>query len=175
MTEKPNSLWAEEIAKLCEEYEIDTTEFPMKKEPLNQLINNKSIINIIDKMNEESTQKSKKEHWIKRKDNIKPGVRQEYMCRLGRKQCGAIIRVRSSMMVTKTNMPGKFNNRNCRMCKRDMEETQEHILQHCEDIRKTTQQIQNYEDIFKEEDIENLKKAANIIIKITETVEDRPQ
>ena len=61
------------------------------------------------------------------------------------------------------------------MCKRDMEETQEHILQHCEGISKTTQQIQNYEDIFKEEDIENLKMAANIIIKINEKVEEKLQ
>ncbi len=175
VTENPNSLWTEEIAKLCEEYEIDKTEFPMKKEPLNQLINNKNINNTTDKINEESTQKSKIEHWIKRKDNIKPGVRPEYMNRLGRKQCSAIIRVRSSMMVTKTNMPGKFNDKNCRMCKRDVQETQEHILQQCEEISKITQQIQNYEDIFKEEDIENLKTAANIIIKITEKVEERLQ
>ena len=32
-----------------------------------------------------------------------------------------IIRVSSSMMVTKTNMPGKSNDRNCRMCKKDLE------------------------------------------------------
>ena len=74
---------------------------------------------------------------------MKPGARPEYMTRLGRKQCSAIIRVRSSMMVTKTNMPGKFNDRNCRMCKKDVEETQEHILQHYEEIIRTTQQIQN--------------------------------
>ena len=126
-------------------------------------------------MNEERTQKSKIEHWIMRKDKIKPGERPEYMNRLGRKQCSAIITARSSMMVTKTNMPGKFNDRNCRVCIKDVEETQEHMLQQCEDIRRTTQQIENYEDICKENDVEKLKKAANIIIKITETMEDRLQ
>ena len=40
---------------------------------------------------------------------------------------------------------------------------------------RITQQIQYYEDVFKEDDVENLKKAANIIIKIIKILEDRLQ
>ena len=35
--------------------------------------------------------------------------------------------------------------------------------------------VDDYEDIFKEDDVENFKKAANIIIKITEIMEGRQQ
>ena len=113
VTGKPNSVWNEEMGKLIEEYELYRTEFPTNKDLLNQHIDKKNTENATDRMNEERTQKMKIENWMTRKDTTKPGERPEYLNRLRRKQCSAIARIRSSIMVTKTNMPGKFSDKNC--------------------------------------------------------------
>ena len=54
----------------------------------------------------------------------------------------------------------------CRFCKKETE-TQEHILQTCPEIRERCGQTIEYKEIF-QEDVEELKKAANFIIKTTE-------
>ena len=54
----------------------------------------------------------------------------------------------------------------CRFCKKETE-TQEHILQTCPAIRERCGQTIEYKEIF-QENVEELKKAANFIIKITE-------
>ncbi len=79
------------------------------------------------------------------------------------------------MMPTKTNMQGNFTDKNCRMCKKPIEETQQHILQECEEISRITNQVENYSDIFQDGNVDSLRQAANIIIKIREVMETRLQ
>ena len=90
------------------------------------------------------------------------------MDKLNRKQCNAILRVRASMLMTKSNYK-KIHETNllCRFCKKS-EETQEHILQDCPKIDRTMGKIE-YNKIF-EDEIGPLKEIAESIIKIEETL-----
>ena len=47
--------------------------------------------------------RNKDYHWRERKGEIKVGTRQKYMDKLNRKQCNAILRARSSMLMVKEN------------------------------------------------------------------------
>ncbi len=170
-----NSQWTEQIKTIEEEYGVDITNNQITKPIMNHHINKENIEKFQKHIDEERKNKSKIEHWITRKNDTKPGKRPEYMNRLGRKQCSAIIRVRSRMMPTKTNMQGNFTDKNCRMCKKPIEETQQHILQECEEIGRLTNQVENYNDIFQDGNVDSLRQAANIIIKIREIMETRLQ
>ncbi len=79
------------------------------------------------------------------------------------------------MMPTKTNMQRNFTDKNCRLCKNPGEESQQHILQECEEIGRITNQVENYNDIFQDGNVDSLKQAANIIIKLREEMETRIQ
>ena len=93
------------------------------------------------------------------------------MNRLGRKQCSAIVRVRSRMMPTKENNQGSYQDEQCRVCKTGAIETQAHILEECEEMKKLTGSCIRYTDIFIDEDIEKLKTAANQVNRVLEELE----
>ena len=106
----------------------------------------------------------------KEKKEIKVGTRPTYMDKLNRKQCNAILRARSSMLMVKENYKKQYeSNLLCRFCD-NYNETQEHILQDCTKIKRSKEKI-IYSKIF-EEDTEPLREIANEIIKIEECLKE---
>ena len=119
---------------------------------------------ILEEIENEAEHKSKIKHWRERKVDLKIGIRPDYMNKLTRKQCNAIIKTRASMLSVKTNHK-KSNGPNlaCRFCS-ETEETQEHILQTCQKVGKRATKLK-YEDIFKE-DVGKLKEISEEIIRV---------
>ena len=76
------------------------------------------------------------------------------------------------MLPTKTNMQGSYRDKNCRICKEEIEETQKHVLQECTEIGKKTEQMVQYEKIFRDSEVQEMKKQAEIIMKISELLID---
>ena len=104
---------------------------------------------------------------------IKVGKRPEYMEKLTRKQCNAIIKTRASMLPVKNNFKkGSKTDNQCRFCKM-VKETQEHIIQECPKMTSRRGMSITYNDIFRD-DVEKLREAANVIIAIEETVRKAP-
>ena len=69
---------------------------------------------------------------------------------LARKQCNAILKTMASMVMVKANYKkGNDNIIACRFCRMEPE-TQVHILQECQEVRKTLGKC-NYESIFKDD------------------------
>ena len=93
----------------------------------------------------------------------------EYMTKLSQKQCNALMKVRISMIPCKTNQKTQYkDNVECRFCKVH-QETQKHVL--TEFVSNTHRINRPNEELFKDENCESLKEAAEKIIKIVETLE----
>ena len=117
---------------------------------------------------------SKLEHWYSRTEEITIKKRPQYMDKLNRKQCNAIIRARSRTIPVKRNQKSSFkNNLKCRFCHQE-EENQIHILTECKKLPNNPQQIDNYNSLFENDDIESIEKSANIIIEIMEILNETP-
>ena len=84
---------------------------------------------------QEAQTKSKVRHWADRIDELKPGGRPEYMNKLIRKQCSAIIKLRSRMIPAKENMKGTYKDTIWRWCNKDPE-TQEHLIDQCTEFKQ---------------------------------------
>ena len=175
VTQNENSVWNKEIAALIEKYDIDIYQTGLTEDVAKEQIRKKNLEIMAERIEEERQHKSKIEHWVSRKGDIKIGERPEFLNRLGQKQCSAIIRTRSRILPTKSNMPNNFIDKNCRICKGNIEETQQHILQECSEMGKITEQITNYEDILKDSYNKRMKNIANKITNANEILSDRQQ
>ena len=123
-------------------------------------------------IHQEVESKSKVRHWAERISEIKPGVRPEYMNKLTRKQCSAIIKIRSRMIPAKENMKGTYKDTTCRWCKKNRE-TQEHLVDQCTEFRQKAQiQDLTYQSIYTNQDKERMSNIANQINNILETIEN---
>ena len=134
------------------------------KNSLKRLIQDEINSLILEEIDKKAVHKSKVKHWKERKINLKIGIRPDYMNKLTRNQCNAIIKTRASMLSVETNHK-KSNGSNlvCRFCS-EIEETQEHILQTCQKVGKRVTKIK-YEDVFKEE-ASKLKEVSEEIIRV---------
>ena len=105
----------------------------------------------------ETEEKTQIKHWREMKTNIKVGKRPQYMEKLIRKQCNAILKARASMLPVKNNFKnGCKKDTQCRYCNTEVE-TQEHILQKkCPEINRKMGHI-SYNRIFQEE-VDELEK-----------------
>ena len=122
----------------------------------------------------EAQEMSKIAHWNMYIRDRKPGKRPKYMASLKRKQCNAILRVRTRMLQVKANTKSKYKeNIMCRFCHRTPE-TQIHILQLCTEIPKENQ-VEKYEEIFGDQDLQKLGRYADKIISIMELLEKHPK
>ena len=165
-TKTTHSIWSEKVEKTAEELPLKDLLLITNKNSLKRLIQDEISTKILDDIENETQNKTKVKHWKERKDNILVGKRPEYMDKLTRKQCNAIIKTRSSMLAAKANFKrANETNPACRFCAKE-KETQEHVLQHCPKVENRTTTIE-YQDIFKE-DTERLKEIAAEIIRIEE-------
>ena len=103
---------------------------------------------VIKEIYQEAQTKSKVQHWLDRTDEVKPGVRPEYMNKLTGRQCSAIIKVRSRMLPAKENMKGTYTDTLCRWCNKEPE-TQEHPIDQCTEFKQKAQlQDLTYQSIY---------------------------
>ena len=75
----------------------------LSKETLKHRILKEIETKILEEIDNEAETKTKIYHWKERKKEIKVGTRPTYMDKLNRKQCNAILRARSSMLMVKEN------------------------------------------------------------------------
>ena len=59
-------------------------------------------------------------------------------------------------------MQGNYSAKSCSICKQDIEETQKHILQECTEIGKLTEQVEDYENIFRDSEIQEMKNMQSL-------------
>ena len=55
-------------------------------------------------------------------------------------------------------MQGNYSDENCRNSKQGIEETQKHILQEYTEIGEVTEQVTDYDSIFRDSEIQEMKK-----------------
>ena len=164
------STWRKMIDEKAEDLHIKDVMTVTKKNPLKALIQKEIEAKINEQIDNEAELKTKVKHWRERRQTTKIGVRPEYMDKLNRKQCNAIIKARASMIKAKSNYKkGNETNLNCRFCKKD-KETQEHILQNCPEMAKTVGKCE-YENIMRD-DVKTLRELADFIIKMEEKLQN---
>ena len=175
ITNTNKSIWRNDTLQLMHKYNMNEDHLHLTKNSLKQKIDREIAKLVKREIEEEATQKSKINHWSTKTQEIKPGKRPPYMEKLTRKQCNAIIKVRSRMIPVKRNQPDAHRDTACRMCM-EVEETQEHILSECSKNNKRLPPGIRYDDIFNDskENLDQLKKAANHIIETIEYLEDKP-
>ena len=150
------STWRKMIDEKAEDLHIKDVMTVTKKNPLKVLIQKEIEAKINEQIDNEAELKTKVKHWRERRQTTKIGVRPEYMDKLNRKQCNAIMKARASMIKVKSNYKkGNETNLNCRFCKKD-KETQEHILQNCPEMAKIVGKCE-YENIFRD-DVKTLRE-----------------
>ena len=128
-TKTNQSLWRKKIDETIDKLHLKEVMPTTSKNSLKRIIQDEINSIILEEIEDEAEHKSKIKHWRERKVDPKIGIRPDYMNKLTRKQCNAIIKTRASMLSVKTNHK-KSNGLNlaCRFCS-ETEETQEHILQ----------------------------------------------
>ena len=94
------------------------------------------------------------------------------MDHLSRREVSAIFAARTRMLDVKANFKNKYSDTKCRWCKTE-EETQQHIMEECEEINRSEIGKITTKEIFTEE-IENIRRTARKIIKIKETLSAAP-
>ena len=111
------------------------------------------------RIEENGNNKSKVQYLKQGIGDWKPGVRAAYMEKLNRDDSSTIFQARTRMLRVKNNYRNKYRDNICRMCGSE-EETQEHILEMCEQNCRENTICMNY--IFSD-DIRTLKEVARKI------------
>ena len=161
-TTHKNSQWRERTIEILAEYKLSEENLSISKNGLSKVLDTLNKENVYQEMKNEASSKTKIRHWMENKENNKGEQRPKYMEKLSRKQCNAIIRTRSSMLPIKTNLKATFkDDLTCRLCG-NQDEDQKHVLTEC---TKNPEKIEiPYEDLFKDDNWEKLKVAAEKII-----------
>ena len=170
MTQHENSTWMERTNGILKEFKVKEQIAKCSKNEMKNIIN-KNIIEMTRKRSqEEAENKTKTKHWWENIENRSINKRPEYLEKLNRKECNAIIKTRTSMLPVKMNPKNKFQkNTVCRYCK-NSPETQKHITEECKEPPWVNEKIK-YKNIFQNEDVNALKTMANRIIRIVESIE----
>ena len=162
LTPMDSSLWQKTTQELLTKYNIDKELIEGKKEPLKRRLNF-NIENLIKrKIEAEAREKTKTKHWAELKEAILPNKRPDYMNKLNRKQCNAILKTRSSMLPVKMNQRSQFTT----------DSNQQHILQECNKVPGNDNHKLTYTEFFKDEEYKELGKAADRVIEIIAILED---
>jgi hypothetical protein len=123
---------------------------------------------IIEKFEQEVRKKiaskSKLQHLTEGKKEWNVKNRPQYMNKLTRIETSTIFKARTRMLNVKNNYRGKHTDNICRGCGKECE-TQKHVLEECEEIRRRSNVSVTNEDIFQEE-AELLEETAKKIMKI---------
>ena len=127
---------------------------------------------MVKNLKESGATKSKTTFYLNNKEMVSAGKRAPYMDHLSRREVSAIFAARTRMLDVKANFKNKYSDTKCRWCKTE-EETQQHIMEECEEINRSEIGKITTKEIFTEE-IENIRRTARKIIKIKETLSAAP-
>ena len=81
-----------------------------------------------------------------------------------------MLRARTSMMNVRMNYKNGQEKHKCRFCN-EAEETQEHVIQDCQKIKRNSDTIR-YAEIFKENNMEKTRAIARALIQINNTLDE---
>ena len=170
ITDDDDTIWRNHVNDIMRKYEIEPEQLLAEKDILKATLKEKANQLYEEEVINERLTHSKVQHWASNVKDQERGRRPSYMLNLTRKRCNAILRVRSRSLAVKTNQRSSFHGQTtCRFCRKE-EETQEHILQHCEKTPEDFNRI-NYEDIFDSER-DDMDKIADAIIKMMELLDE---
>ena len=162
VTLSKHSEWRQEVNKITEELNVKDQMAIMSKECLKKQLQGEINTKVMDVIETETEAMTKIKHWKDRKKSIRVGKRPEYMEKLTRKQCNAMIQTRASMLPVKnTFKKGSRMDNQCRFCKTHVE-TQEHIIEECQTLRSRRGRKIAYKDIFMG-DVKKLEDIGNAI------------
>ena len=168
ITEDKTSIWHNGMEQIKKEYNITDQDIDGTKNQLKTKVADAICKKIEQEVAEESNKKAKVKQWLERKTEVKWGKRPEYMDKLTRNQCKAIIKTRSRMLPTKENHKKTTVDEGdmmCRMCGQTRE-TQEHILQRCTKVKR--QHNIRYQAVFEDDNHGELARIADEINRIME-------
>ena len=176
VTKGEDSIWKKRADELIQKYNLEEDIENESKNIIKQLVKEENEEKFLGTIESEANNKTKVAHWKEMKQSIKPGERPRYMEKLTRKQCRIILKTRSRMIPVKENMTNNQDNQQCRLCGEE-QETQRHIIEECQKIKEKLEinrtKTIKYEEIFKDDDIDNLEKIANQLIEIEKELENR--
>ena len=176
VTKGENSIWKKNTDELIQKYNLEEDIKNEGRNLIKQLVKEENEQKFLEIIEKEANNKTKVAHWKEMKQSIKPGERPRYMEKLTRKQCRIIFKIRSRMLQVKENMANNQENLQCRMCG-EHPKTQRHIIEDCQKIKEKLENNRTptirYEEIFNDEDIENLEKIAKQLIEIEKEIENR--
>ena len=102
MTQHENSTWMERTNGILEEFKVKDQIAKCSKNEMKNSIN-KQIMKMTRKRTQEAENKTKTKHWWENIETRSINKRPEYLEKLNRKECNAIIKTRTSMPPVKMN------------------------------------------------------------------------
>ena len=116
LTKGDESIWRQDVKKVMEKHSITDEDLNDEKEYLRMKVK-RSIQSLFQKdIEKEALTMSKVQHWKTRTDEKVAGKRPDYMIFLNRKQCNAILKVRSRTIPVKTNIGDTSEHCECPEC-----------------------------------------------------------
>ena len=164
-----DSKWMEKTMEIMEQYQLKRWHLKLKKEALKKIIKQRTRKKWEEEIESEKKEKTKIKHWNNLTTNTNT-KRPEYMEKLTRKESQAMLRARTSMMNVRMNYKNGQEKHKCRFCN-EAEETQEHVVQDCQKIKRINDTIR-YAEIFKENNMEKTRAIARALIQINNTLDE---
>ena len=162
--------WIEQNDKIKQQLGIKTEDMKKKRTIIKSIARNNSYENFKKTIEETAQTKSKMKYYMENlQRDWQPRKRPEYIEQLTRNQVSTIFKARTRMLKTKANYKNGNSSLICRLCRKE-EETQEHILESCEELNKK-HKIATKPMIFSEK-IKELKETIKIIDTRMETLEN---
>ena len=142
--------WKTDVEQIMEQLEIQENELHGSKYMNKKTITNKAQKFFQKKIETDGAAKSKIKH-LTENSNWEPGKRREYLNKLTRNQSSTIFKARTRMLMVKSNYKTKYqNNLFCRACGKE-EETQNHVLEECQNLHQTNGTKVTINDIFSQD------------------------
>ncbi len=163
----PTTTWNKQVTKTIRYYNITTDQLlNMTKEQLKNTLKQKLTAENIKRIKVAALRKSKVSHLLEYKEEVNLGKKPKYLKELlTRSQAAIIFATRARMIKIKANYPNMFQDRKCRWCNTE-NETQEHIINQCTGLTRTTNLDPALYNKIMSNDTENLMTEAKNIGKI---------
>ena len=116
ITQGNNSTWKEKTIKIMNELKISEETSRDTKPTLKKELETGIAEHIKRTVENEALAKSKVREWALRRADATAGKRPEHMNKLSRKQCSAIVKLRSRMIPAKANHKNQHKDTICRFC-----------------------------------------------------------
>ena len=98
------SEWRKQVNDMAEELNVKVHMPVLTKNSMKKLLQEEINSKLMDEIDRETEEKTKIKHWREMKTDIKVGKRTQYMEKLTRKQCNAILKARASMLPVKKQL-----------------------------------------------------------------------